>query len=188
VTTNRVRIIGGQHRSRVIRFSEAEGLRPTPDRVRETLFNWLGQDMEGKDCLDLFAGSGVLGFEAQSRQARSVVMVEREPRVFQALQANAQALKAQNVELIRGDALEYAARSRQKFHLVFLDPPYQSDLLARALPQVRKCLTPDGMVYAENGAPLEFGPEWTVWRQGKAGGVFYYLLRPADGPQEGTAE
>lgn len=188
MTTSQVRIIGGLHRSRVIRFPESEGLRPTPDRVRETLFNWLGQDLEGKDCLDLFAGSGALGFEALSRQARSVVMVEREPAVFRALQASAQALKAQNVELIRGDALEYAARNRRKFHLVFLDPPYQSDMLARVLPLARGWLLPDGMVYAENGASLELGPEWTVWRQGKAGGVFYYLLRPVDGPEEGTAE
>lgn len=178
---NRVRIIGGTHRRRLIAFPDANGLRPTPDRVRETLFNWLGQTLEGKDCLDLFAGAGALGFEAASREAKSVVMVERDERVFKALTASVNALKLQNVELIRGDALEYVARNRRKFHVVFLDPPYQSGLLAQVLPGMKECLAADGQVYAESGTPLEPGPEWTVWRQGKAGGVFYYLLRPADG-------
>lgn len=178
---NRVRIIGGIHRRRLIAFPDAGGLRPTPDRVRETLFNWLGQTLEGKDCLDLFAGAGALGFEAASREAGSVVMVERDERVFKALSATAEALKTRNVELVRGDALEYVARNRRKFHVVFLDPPYQSGLLAKVLPEVGKCLAADGQVYAESGTPLEPGPEWTVWRQGKAGSVYYYLLRPADG-------
>lgn len=184
---NRVRIIGGVHRRRLVAFPEADGLRPTPDRVRETLFNWLGQTLEGKDCLDLFAGSGALGFEAASREARSVVMVERNDRVFKALTVSAAALKVQNVELVRGDGIEYVARNRLKFHVVFLDPPYQSGLLAKALSGVRGCLATDGQVYAESGAPLEPGPEWTVWRQGKAGGVYFYLLRPADG-RESIAE
>jgi len=178
---NRVRIIGGIHRRRLIAFPEAEGLRPTPDRVRETLFNWLGQTLEGKDCLDLFAGAGALGFEAASREARSVVMVERDGRVYKALTASAEALKMGNVELVRGDALEYVARNRRKFHVIFLDPPYKTDLLAKALAGVKESLAEDGQVYAESGTPLEPGPEWTAWRQGKAGGVFFYLLRPADG-------
>jgi len=189
--SNRVRIIGGTHRRRLIAFPEAEGLRPTPDRVRETLFNWLGQTLEGKDCLDLFAGAGALGFEAASREARSVVMVERDDRVFKALAASAAALKMGNVELVRGDALEYAARNRRKFNVIFLDPPYQSDLLAKALAGAKGCLAEDGQVYAESGTPLEPGPEWTTWRQGKAGGVFFYLLRPGDGREakdKGTGE
>mgnify|MGYP001499068626 FL=1 len=94
---NRVRIIGGQWRSRVLRFPDAEQLRPTPDRVRETLFNWLGQDLTGLRCLDLFAGSGVLGLEAASRGARLVVMVERDPIAFNALRENANLLQASGV-------------------------------------------------------------------------------------------
>ncbi len=182
--SNRVRIIGGTHRRRLIDFPEAEGLRPTPDRVRETLFNWLGQTLAGKDCLDLFAGAGALGFEAASREAKSVVMVERDDRVFKALAASAAALKMGNVELVRGDALEYAARNRRKFNVIFLDPPYKTDLLAKALGAAKDSLAEDGQVYAESGAPLEPGPEWTTWRQGKAGGVYFYLLRPADGPDK----
>ncbi len=183
---NRVRIIGGTHRRRYLSFPDVEGLRPTPDRVRETLFNWLGQTLEGKDCLDLFAGSGALGFEAASREARSVVMVERDERVFKALSASAAELKMQNVELARGDGIEYAARKARKFHVIFLDPPYKSDLLPKALAGVKGCLAEGGQVYAESGSPLEPGPEWTVWRHGKAGSVNFYLLRPVDGPAGNT--
>src|SRR5450756_2414692 len=104
---NQVRIIGGAWRSRLISFPARTDLRPTPDRVRETLFNWLGQDLTGKTCLDLFAGSGALGLEAASRGARRVVMVERDPGAFHALQANVAVLNAAAVELKRADALEF---------------------------------------------------------------------------------
>src|SRR5512135_1164195 len=104
---NRVRIIGGAWRSRIIRFPPRKDLRPTPDRVRETLFNWLGQDLTGKSCLDLFAGSGALGFEAASRGARRVVMVEHDAATFKALQASRAQLDAVAVELARADALEF---------------------------------------------------------------------------------
>ncbi len=104
---NKVRIIGGAWRSRLIAFPAAKDLRPTPDRVRETLFNWLGQDLTGKACLDLFAGSGALGFEAASRGAQRVAMVERDPVVFKALAANRSRLRADAVELTKSDALEF---------------------------------------------------------------------------------
>src|SRR5208282_6899666 len=100
---NKVRTVGGEWRSRILSFTPRPDLRPTPDRVRETLFNWLGQNLTGKTCLDLFAGSGALGFEAASRGARRVVMVERDPQAFRALQANAEALKAGTLELKRAD-------------------------------------------------------------------------------------
>ncbi|HVQ62861.1 MAG TPA: 16S rRNA (guanine(966)-N(2))-methyltransferase RsmD, partial [Burkholderiales bacterium] len=103
---NTVRIIGGQWRSRILEFPDAADLRPTPDRVRETLFNWLGQDLGGKNCLDLFAGSGALGFEALSRGAVSAVMVEKDPEVLRALRENAQKLGAKGLTVVRGDALE----------------------------------------------------------------------------------
>src|SRR5258705_1707299 len=104
---NRVRIIGGQWRSRMLRFPAAAPLRPTPDRVRETLFNWLGQRLDGMRCLDLFAGSGALGFEALSRGAARVVMVERDREVARALRASAEALQAEGAEIVEGDAVEY---------------------------------------------------------------------------------
>jgi 16S rRNA (guanine966-N2)-methyltransferase len=104
---NTVRIIGGRWRSRIIGFAEEAGVRPTPDRVRETVFNWLGQDLSGLDCLDLFGGSGALGLEAASRGARSVVVVEKHPKVLHALAQSVAALGAANVRLVRGDALEF---------------------------------------------------------------------------------
>src|SRR5262245_64373360 len=104
---NKVRIVGGTWRSRLIAFSPSGSLRPTPDRVRETLFNWLGQDLTGKRCLDLFAGSGALGFEAASRGAQRVVMVERDPAVFRGLAANRDRLRAAAVGLKKGDSLGF---------------------------------------------------------------------------------
>ncbi len=133
--SNRVRIVGGAWRSRLLTFPDVVGLRPTPDRVRETVFNWLGQIMDGKRCLDLFSGSGAMGFEALSRGARQVVMVERDRKVAQALKENASILKAENCELIVADALEYIARETQHFDVIFVDPPYQLNLLASCVTQ-----------------------------------------------------
>ncbi len=107
---NRVRIIAGKWRSRIVKFPAAAQLRPTPDRVRETLFNWLGQRLDGLACLDLFAGSGALGIEAASRGAARVVMVERDRGVAEALRASARALEAQGVEVVESEALEVLAR------------------------------------------------------------------------------
>ncbi|MFN3398310.1 MAG: 16S rRNA (guanine(966)-N(2))-methyltransferase RsmD, partial [Sulfurimicrobium sp.] len=131
--SNRVRIIGGVWRSRLLAFPDVPGLRPTPDRVRETLFNWLGQTMEGKICLDLFSGSGALGFEALSRGARRVVMVERDAKVAQALRTNAANLGAENCELVTVDALKLLERETRRFDVIFVDPPYDSHLLPRVL-------------------------------------------------------
>src|SRR4030095_5000618 len=116
----------------------SRALRPTPNRVRETLFNWLGQDLTGRSCLDLFAGSGALGFEAGSRGAQRVVMVEREPAAYRALAANRDRLKAQAVELIKGDALEFLRADPGVYDVVFLDPPFDAGYwpqLAQLLPQ-----------------------------------------------------
>lgn len=174
---NRVRIIGGRWRSRLLSFPDAPGLRPTPDRVRETLFNWLGQDLSGFDCLDLFAGSGALGFEALSRGARKVVMVEANSRVFQALRTNAQALGAANLELKRGDGVEFLAHHSGRYHVIFLDPPYRSDLLARTLPRLGPRLHEGGLVYLEAASDFDPGPGWEVWRRGSAGQAHFRLLR-----------
>lgn len=177
--SNRVRIIGGAWRSRSLTFPDVIGLRPTPDRVRETLFNWLGQVMDGKRCLDLFAGSGALGFEALSRGARQVVMVERDSKVAGALKENAAALKADNFELVVADALKFLGQEMRRFDVIFVDPPYQLNLLPLVLPGLLPHLEDDGLVYAEADAPLEFVSEWQVWRQGRAGLVHYYLLKKA---------
>src|SRR6187399_1285371 len=130
---NRVRIIAGKWRSRIVKFPAAAALRPTPDRVRETLFNWLGQRLDGLACLDLFAGSGALGFEALSRGAARVVMVEASRESARNLSDNALALGATDLEIVPGDALSYLARTAESFDVAFLDPPYASDLAARAL-------------------------------------------------------
>src|SRR5512140_458162 len=111
---SRVRITGGEWRSRRVLVVDAQGLRPTPDSVRETLFNWLGQDLAGLDCLDLFAGSGVLGFEAASRGAASVTQVERDPRAFAALRDNAAAFGCDRLKLVRADALEFIASAKSQ--------------------------------------------------------------------------
>lgn len=174
---NRVRIIGGLHRSRVLRFPSVPGLRPSPDRVRETLFNWLGQDLDGAVCGDLFAGSGALGFEAVSRGAARVVMVERDPRVFQALQANAEALGCEGVvELRRGDALEFVRDAAPAFDIVFLDPPFDSGLLARIAPALSRLVKRGGMAYIESPGGIALEAPWVVHRQGRAGQVTYQLF------------
>lgn len=175
-TINKVRIIGGTHRSRLIEFPDAEGLRPTPDRVRETLFNWLGQTLHGKRCLDLFAGSGALGFEAASRGAEQVVMVENNRAVFRSLQENARKLGFINVALHCADGLKFAARENPVFDVIFLDPPFQSDYLPRLLPELAGKLTAEGVVYAESGAEFDAGAGWQVLKRGKAGAVYHQLL------------
>ena len=174
---NRVRIIGGAWRSRLVRFAPRPDLRPTPDRVRVTLFNWLGQDLTGKACLDLFAGSGALGFEAASRGARRVVMVERDPVVFRALTASRTALAADVVELRRADALEFLRADDALFDVVFIDPPYRSDLWTRVAPLLPQHLAPEALVYLERAGGGDPLPGWAVWREGRAGQVAYQLLK-----------
>jgi len=175
--SNQVRIIGGEWRSRRISFPDHDGLRPSADRVRETLFNWLGQDLNGQDCLDLFAGSGALGFEALSRGAASVVMVERSRSAYAALRRNADLLGAKNLQLHCADALEFAtADTAARFDVVFLDPPFASNLLAQALPLVAPLLRPGARVYVESSAAFAPSGGWRVLRQGRAGQVHYTLV------------
>lgn len=172
-----MRIIGGAWRSRLISFPPRKDLRPTPDRVRETLFNWLGQDLTGKTCLDLFAGSGALGFEAASRGARRVIMVESDAKVFSALAASRAALAAASVELRRADALEFLRSDTGVYDVVFLDPPYQADYWPRLVPLLPPRLAPGALVYHESAASPGLPPGWEVWRQGQAGQVGYRLLK-----------
>ncbi len=174
---NKVRVIGGKWRGRVISFPSNAGLRPTPNRVRETVFNWLGQDMSGRVCLDLFAGSGAMGIEAASRGSEQVVMVESSPRVYSALQANLQKLRADQIELLMIDALEFIISDQRLFDVIFLDPPYQLGLLPELLNTLPLHLTKDGMIYLEADEPPEPDENWSVWRAGRAGKVHYQLLK-----------
>jgi 16S rRNA (guanine966-N2)-methyltransferase len=174
---SRVRIVGGQWRSRLLDVATVTGLRPTPDRVRETLFNWLGQDLDGLDCLDLFAGTGILGFEAASRGARSVTLVEQDARAFAALQRSAKTLQAAQVELIRGDAVKFLQSASRKFDIVLLDPPYNQGWLARIEPLLERVLQPDGWLYAESEAPATRLGRWTTVKQGRAGQVHFHLMQ-----------
>lgn len=181
---NTVRIIGGDWRRRVLRFPDSEGLRPTPDRVRETLFNWLGQDVSGLTCLDLFAGSGALGFEAASRGAAKVVMVENSPKVLVALEENARLLCAQDrLQIVRADAVKCATSlcsSGQRFDVLFLDPPYKQGWIERLTPLLSGLLTEDGVIYVEAERALESCGDWHTVRHGRAGQVYFHLMRKGE--------
>jgi len=172
-----LRLIGGKYRSRLIRVPARPGLRPTPDRVRETLFNWLGQDLAGLVCLDLYAGSGALGFEAASRAAARVVMVERDRAALAALQRSRDALGAEQVAIVGGDATAYLARSRERFDVVFLDPPFRQNAVPAILEQLGRRLQPRARVYVEAHRPVEASAQWQELKRGKAGQVSYQLLQ-----------
>ncbi len=172
---NQVRIIGGQYKRRLLKFPDSLALRPTPDRVRETVFNWLGQDLTGQVCLDLFAGSGGLGFEAASRNAQKVVMVEMAKPVHAALKTNAQMLGAHHVDVILSDAERFLARNSQQFDLVLLDPPFATPLLAKVLPLIVPFLADEARVYIECAEWPDL-TGWQMLREGKAGTVKYALI------------
>ncbi len=180
---NRVRIIGGIWRSRVIEFADAQSLRPTANRVRETLFNWLGQTLHGKRCLDLFSGSGALGFEAASRGAAEVVMLEVLPAAVTALKINQQKLVARMCRVVVMDALKFLGSSNEKFDIVFVDPPFASNLMSAVLQRLPKHLFAGAHVYAEWGLPLAEViadlpvRHWEIAKQGRAGAVHFALLR-----------
>ncbi len=176
-----LRIIGGEWRRRVLRFPDADGLRPTPDRVRETLFNWLGQDLGGMTCLDLFAGSGALGLEAASRGAERVVLVESSAPVAEALQANVRLLQAgERVEVVRQDAVKFAGSTPRRFDLVFLDPPYRQGWIDRICPLLPRLLHDEGLVYAEAETPLAGCGPWRTVKRGQAGQVHFHLMQRED--------
>jgi 16S rRNA (guanine(966)-N(2))-methyltransferase RsmD len=175
--TNQVRIIGGQWRSRIVRFPDAQSLRPTPDRLRETLFNWLGQDLTGKTCLDLFAGSGALGFEAASRGARHVVMVEQDAGVYRALRETQAMLCAEQVEMHRADAIRFLKNDTRLYDVIFLDPPFQLGWLPRLLPLLPVRLAVDARVYLEAEQPVAMPEGFEMVRQTRAGQVHGLLIK-----------
>lgn len=186
------RIIGGRWRRRRIAIAGGPGLRPTPDRVRETLFNWLARVVNGIDCLDLFAGSGALGLEALSRGAASVVMIEKQRAAASHLRGQMALIGAEAV-LHQDDALAYLGRPGSPYGLVFVDPPYDGGLIA---PVVKKLETggwlgEQAYIYVEHGAretlPV-MPPNWQHWRDGKAGQVRYHLFDRRLVEDNGTEE
>ena len=177
-----VRIIGGQWKRSKLPVADAPGLRPTPDRVRETLFNWLGQDLDGWRCLDAYAGSGALGFEAASRGASEVTLVERDPRLARGLKAVQQRLKAEAVRIETADALAWMARcAPERFELVFVDPPFDADVFLPALQAAARVVARDGFIYLEADRPFTdeavLGPGLRLHRHGRAGAVHFHLLQ-----------
>ncbi len=172
-----MRISGGEWRSRLLRFPDVTGLRPTPDRVRQTVFNWLGQDMHGLACLDLFAGTGAMGFEALSRGAGKVVLVETSAAAAKALMDNRAALKAERASILQMDALQFLAQNKQRFDVIFIDPPYHQGWLDKLLPLLAGHLTQNGIAYVEAEFALADMDGWQVVKHGKAGNVFYHLLK-----------
>jgi len=179
--TGRIRIIGGQLRNSRLDVPELPGLRPTAERVRETLFNWLAPVIAGADCLDLCAGTGALGIEALSRGAARTQFVERDPRAAQALRNNLTRLKAAGGEVAAADAGAYLQGAARPFGVVFLDPPFASELwesLARRL-EAGGWLSPAAWIYVESprGKALSLPPSWRVHREGQAGEVHYALYR-----------
>ncbi len=173
---NQVRINAGVWRSRLLKFPDVEGLRPTPERVRQTVFNWLGQDLTGKTCLDLFAGTGAMGFEALSRNAKSVTMIEQSGIAFKALNQNKTLLNASEMLILQQDALVFLSQNKQLFDIIFCDPPYNKAWLAQLLPQLKQHLAPNGRVYVEAEYALQDDDVWYVQKSGKAGNVVYHLL------------
>lgn len=182
---HRVRIIGGAFKRTPIPVADSPGLRPTPDRVRETLFNWiahLAPDLAALRGLDLFAGTGALGFELASRGAAHVTLIERDPRLVARLRELRDKLRATQIEIVAGDALAVAARlPAHAFDIAFIDPPYDAGLLAPALHAVQRVLAPEGLAYAESDAPIDAAQAaaygYELVRAGRASRVHFHLLR-----------
>lgn len=184
---NELRIIGGRWRGRRVRFPPVKGLRPTPDRVRETLFNWLQPVISGSRCLDLFAGSGALGLEALSRGATRVLFIDRDPGALAQLSATLSTLGAAGAELRLSDATRFLESPAEMFDVVFLDPPFADDscgAVCSAL-DTRGWLAPDAFIYIERSAregPPALPAGWSLHRTGRAGEVGYHLARRQAAP------
>ena len=177
---NSIRIIGGQWRGRRLRIPAGAEVRPTPDRVRETLFNWLGQDLTGRSTLDAFAGSGALSFEALSRGASNAVAVDRSRQRVDELAAAADLLGSNRFEAHCADAVEFLVAETRAFDIIFLDPPFRDNDWARLLPAATARLAAGGNLYVEASAPIAIPPRLALWRHDRAGKVHYHLLRHID--------
>ena len=185
---NRLRIIGGRWRGSRIVFPPLAAIRPSPDRVRETLFNWLQQPIVGARCLDLFAGSGALGLEALSRGAAHVTFVDREPQVGRHLTQTLERLGSRDAAVVVADAQQFLQRPPQLFDIVFLDPPFDSAVLEAAATRLQQSwLAPNAYIYVECPAERSLASlpaRWLVQRTKTAGQVGYHLLRASDSAKE----
>jgi 16S rRNA (guanine966-N2)-methyltransferase len=191
--TGELRIIGGDWRSRKLRFPDAGGVRPTPARTRETLFNWLSFHLAGSECLDLFAGSGALGLEAVSRGAAKATFVDHTPSLAQALRENLRLLRSSNCEVICADMNSYLShRTRPPFDIIFMDPPFRQGWLEQLFPLLGKqgWVKTSGWVYVEHESEITTPTapaNWHLHRQKTAGQVTYNLFRVQTN-QEADAE
>ena len=179
-----LRIIAGSWRSRKLAFPQQENLRPTPDRVRETLFNWLQADVPGSRCLDMFAGSGALGFEAASRGAGEVVMIEQNREAASALARNIELLDAGNIQLVINDAFDWVKDNQRAFDIVFLDPPYKAGLLGKSCEVLEsgQSLAENAKIYLEHALgddEIVIPENWECLKHKSAGHVTYKLFSRA---------
>lgn len=175
-----IRIIGGQYRGKKIAFPDSDGLRPTPDRVRETLFNWLMNDIRNARCLDAFAGSGALGLEAFSRGAAEVCLIEQQKATFFHLQTIISSFKASNLTLMNTNACDFIRQTKRVFDIIFLDPPFDANLLTPCLTDLSEhpILPAGGLVYIESSQEIIPDPlQWQTLKQKRAGQVVYGLLK-----------
>lgn len=181
---NKLKIIGGEWRSRIITFEDLPDLRPTPQRVRETLFNWLQSHILGSHCLDLFSGSGALGFEAASRGASQVTQVENHPQAVAKLKANADILRATRLTIVQMDVLHYLSGPAQSHDIIFMDPPFTSNCEETVCHLIEQhgWLKPEGLCYIEAPATRELAQlpdNWRVLKHKTAGDVGYFLCQKA---------
>ena len=179
---NQVRIIGGKWRGRKISFLDTTGLRPSPDRVRETLFNWLTPFLANTTCLDLFAGSGALGFEALSRGARKTIFVDKSRLVIQQIQKIQQQLNAQETEFYCEDAIDFLKHSPTTFDIIFLDPPFHQNILIPSIKLIeeRSLLNHLGHLYIvqpKNEKLISIPAHWKILKEKQAGQVLFQLIR-----------
>lgn len=175
--SNQLRIIGGSHKRSIISFVDGEGLRPTPDRVRETLFNWLGQDLTGLIVLDLFAGSGALGFESSSRGAKNIYLVDSNRAAVQMLNQNQQRLELENLNIICSDALSFLNRCQVKFDVVFLDPPFVFKEWEVVFSALKPNIVQGAYIYLESPCLPELPIDFHVVKSGQAGQSKQWLLQ-----------
>jgi 16S rRNA (guanine966-N2)-methyltransferase len=181
-SSNQIRIIGGMLRGRRVRFPAIEDVRPTPDRVRETLFNWLGQDLTGAKTLDLFAGSGALSLEALSRGAALAVAIDHNRQLVHALAETALKLGVDGLETHCTEAKGFLARESRLFDVIFMDPPFAAGISQELLLAAARLVTDCGSLYVEAPRPVPPPAGWQVWRHDNAGQVHYHLLRRVPAP------
>ena len=177
---SQVRIIGGSMRGRKISFSAGEGLRPTLDRIRETLFNWLTANIQETDCLDLYAGSGALGIEAISRGAKSVTLVDASKQVTENLKENLKSLSIENAKVINQKAEQFLGSNQQLFDLVFLDPPFDKGMLDLILDQIKPHLSKHALIYVEQenaSSTIDFDAQWRIIKSKKTSRFCYSLIK-----------